>query len=139
MSVEIIQTSAAQLYAIRHRNLRIGQPVGTERMPGIDENPHTVHLLLRVNGEGVGCATFMPEQNQNSKWRLRGMAIDEGYRRRGYGKKLIDFFTLKHGSSIWCNARTSACKFYQYCGFVAEGDEFDIALIGPHYVMRYTS
>ena len=136
MQVEITQVGANKLYAIRHRSLRIGQPVGTERMPGIDEHPQTIHLLLTVNNQPAGCATFMPEQNQNSKWRLRGMAIDESHRRKGYGKKLLNYFIAQHGASIWCNARTSACKFYQSCGFVAEGEEFDISPIGPHYVMR---
>lgn len=136
MSLEIIQTEAAALYGIRHRNLRVGQPVGTERMPGIDEHPDTIHLLLTQNGEGVGCATFMPEPSQDSKWRLRGMAIDEAHRRQGHGERLIDYFLNIESGGVWCNARTSALKFYQHCGFVAEGEEFDIAPIGPHFIMR---
>lgn len=139
MQVEIVVVAAEEIWAIRHRSLRRGQAVGTERMPGIDEHPQSIHLLLKVDGEGVGCATFMPEPNGVSEWRLRGMAIDELQRRKGLGKQLIDYAindTAVGGSGIWCNARTSALKFYAACSFVAEGDEFDISPIGPHYVMR---
>lgn len=139
MQIVITQVAAEQVWAIRHRSLRIGQPLGTERMPGIDEHPDTINLLLTAEGNGVGCATFMPEQNGPSKWRLRGMAIDQSHRRHGLGKRLVDYFVEIHGDSIWCNARTSALEFYQSCGFTAEGNEFDVAPIGPHYVMRIVS
>jgi ribosomal protein S18 acetylase RimI-like enzyme len=36
---------------------------------------------------------------------------------------------------LWCNARLGALGFYERLGFATVGDEFDIAGIGPHYVM----
>lgn len=138
MQVEINRVSASEIYDVRHRNLRHNQPRGSEQMPGIDDAPTTIHLKLCVNDVGVGCATFMVEQNQDCRWRLRGMAIDAEYRRQGLGQKLIQFFLdmQPEAGGIWCNARVSAMDFYSSCGFIAEGDEFDIPPIGPHYVMR---
>ena len=35
----------------------------------------------------------------------------------------------------WCNARTSACAYYEKLGFTPRGGEFEIEGIGPHFVM----
>ena len=37
---------------------------------------------------------------------------------------------------MWCNARKGAVWFYQRLGFVTVSEEFEIAPIGPHYVME---
>ena len=39
------------------------------------------------------------------------------------------------GDLLWCNARVVALGFYERLGFVAEGPEFEIVPIGPHFVM----
>ena len=36
---------------------------------------------------------------------------------------------------VWCNARTPARGFYERYGFVAEGEEFELPDIGPHFRM----
>lgn len=142
MKVTIAIASPEDIYNVRHRNLRHGQPKGTEKMPDIDNLDSTVHFLARISGVTIGCATLMLESNQDSRWRLRGMAVDVEFRQHGVGRQLLTEIlqyanVAKEG--IWCNARTGARDFYEACGFAAEGDEFDIAPIGPHYVMRYNA
>ena len=36
---------------------------------------------------------------------------------------------------LWCNARVLAVQFYEKCGFKVVGSDFDIRLIGQHFVM----
>lgn len=36
---------------------------------------------------------------------------------------------------LWCNARVGALGFYLRLGFATIGEEFEIAGIGPHFVM----
>jgi hypothetical protein len=36
---------------------------------------------------------------------------------------------------VWCNARSPARGFYEREGFTIEGDTFEIAGIGPHFLM----
>ncbi len=36
---------------------------------------------------------------------------------------------------MWCNARSGARTFYERAGFCVEGEEFEIAGIGPHFLM----
>ena len=36
------------------------------------------------------------------------------------------------GTGIWCNARTTAVRFYARSGFRRTGEEFDMPAIGPH-------
>jgi predicted GNAT family N-acyltransferase len=142
MKITIVTASPEDIYDVRHRNLRQGQPKGTEKMPDIDNLATTVHFLAKNGSVTIGCATLMLENNQDSLWRLRGMAVDVEFRQHGIGRQLLSAM-LQHGNvaeeGLWCNARTSARAFYEACGFVAEGKEFEIVPIGPHYVMRYNA
>jgi hypothetical protein len=36
---------------------------------------------------------------------------------------------------LWCNARKRALPFYINMGFEVISDEFEVAGIGPHYVL----
>ena len=36
---------------------------------------------------------------------------------------------------VWCNARTTACGFYEKLGFEKSGPEFEIPGIGKHFIM----
>jgi hypothetical protein len=36
---------------------------------------------------------------------------------------------------VWCNARKKAVPFYRNLGFEIISDEFEVPVIGPHYVL----
>ena len=109
----------------------------------VDELKDTFHLGVFVENQIVSCATFYPQNTDKAHaknaYRLRGMATDINYSRNGYGMKIMTeaFNILKNRNCdlIWCNARLIAFPFYQYVGFEAKGDLFDISDIGPHYYM----
>ena len=103
----------------------------------------TFHLACIYNNVTISCATFYPENNKffpNEKsYRLRGMATDTEYRKKGIGKKIMleafEEIKKKEGTLLWCNARLTAVEFYKKLGLQTIGKEFDISDIGPHYLM----
>ena len=138
----IRKVKASNIRTIRHRNLRQGKPYSTTSYKRDEEN-NTFHLACILNKEIISCATFYPENNKlfpNQKaYRLRGMATDNNYRKRGIGKKIMlqAFEEIKKGGGtlLWCNARLVAVEFYKKIGLKIIGEQFDIPEIGPHYLM----
>jgi GNAT superfamily N-acetyltransferase len=67
------------------------------------------------------------------------MATVPAVRGRGFGRALLEacFAHVRaHGGTLlWCNARVAALGFYAHLGFVAQGAQFEIVPIGPHFVM----
>lgn len=142
-SLEIRAITAAETLNLRHSLLRPQQTLKECEYVG-DALPTTLHLGAFWGGELVGIATLLnqdsEEKFQLGVWRLRGMAVREDYRGRGIGggllKALIAHFKGQGGLRFWCNARTSAVKFYSKFGMSPEGEEFVIPPIGPHFVFR---
>ena len=89
----IKKVNAFDIRKIRHRNLRQGKPFSTTAYKK-DNEKKTFHLACIHNNITISCATFYPENNKffpNEKsYRLRGMATDTEYRKRGIGRKLIE-------------------------------------------------
>jgi len=94
--------------------------------------------------EAIATVTVMPRAcpwrpDATAPWRLRGMATDDGWRGRGVGRcaldTAVDHVSDRGASVLWCNARIAASSFYERAGFVVEGEEFDVGVIGPHYPM----
>lgn len=137
---------------MRGRVLRPGQRPEDLVYDG-DDHPLALHVIVEIGGEVCGIATVTPEppppQNRDeippeayasgASFRLRGMATDPATQKRGVGRAALErcFVHVRQSgaSFIWCNARIGALDFYDRMGFVAVGDQFDIAGIGPHYVM----
>jgi ribosomal protein S18 acetylase RimI-like enzyme len=75
-------------------------------------------------------------------WRVRSMAVEPELRGRGIGAAVLDALLERvaeqGGGTVWCNARTPALGLYRRAGFHPVGDEFEIADIGPHFVMART-
>ena len=138
----IRKVKASNIRTIRHINLRQGKPYSTTSYKRDEEN-NTFHLACILNKEPVSCATFYPENNKlfpNQKaYRLRGMATDKKYRKKGIGKKIMlqafKEIKKKEGTLLWCNARLAAVDFYKKLGLNTIGEQFDIPEIGPHYLM----
>lgn len=78
---------------------------------------------------------------ERATWRLRGVATREELRGQGVGARVVgaclDFVGQHGGGLVWCNARVQARGFYERCGFVGWGAEFESIGI-PHLVMWRT-
>lgn len=144
--------TAAETRPLRSEVLRPGQPPESLVYPG-DDAPDSLHAAAIVDDAIVGIATVYPEAmpdavadalgdvdfDPTNAFRLRGMATLPSYRGSGLGRAVLTR-CLAHvrdagADVLWCNARSGALGFYRRLGFETVGDEFDIAGIGPHYVM----
>ena len=138
----ITEVKASKIRRVRYRNLREGKPYSTTSYKRDDENT-TFHLACIYNNKIISCATFYPENNKfflkENAYRLRGMATDLEYRKKGIGKKIMlqafEKIKKKKGTLLWCNARLVAIEFYKKLGLQIKGEEFNIKDIGPHYLM----
>jgi ribosomal protein S18 acetylase RimI-like enzyme len=133
---------AAMVRPLRGEVLRPGQPPEQLIYPG-DEDPSTLHLAAFNAGHVVGIVTVMadghPRSRQPDDWRIRGMATMPSLRNEGIGSALLTRCEIhareQGGSRLWCNARIGARTLYERIGMTVEGDVFEIAGIGEHYLM----
>ena len=136
------QITAEETWPVRHPVLRKGKPLEDVYMEA-DEKETTFHVGIFHQDQIIGVASFMDDSKSiftGKQYRLRGMAVLPEYRRRGIAELL-----LKKGENIlkergctllWFNARLIAVSFYKKIGYKTIGPEFDIPLIGPHYLMK---
>ena len=142
LKVNISKVDAEKIRSLRHSELRKGQDFSTTSYLK-DYELGTFHMAYISNEKIVTCATFYPEKSikikSDNAYRLRGMATDSRFTRKGYASNLMaeSFKELKKRDCdmVWCNARLVAVDFYKSVGFKITGDLFDIAGIGPHYYM----
>ena len=142
LKVNITKVDAEKVRTLRHSELRKGQDFSTTSYLK-DYEEDTFHMACIVDEKIVTCATFYPEKSINIKsdnaYRLRGMATDSSFQRKGYATGLMNesFKELKNRDCdmVWCNARLVAVDFYKSSGFKITGEIFDISEIGPHYYM----
>lgn len=141
-NLEIRSISAAQTHSLRQSVLRPYQPIEEMVYEG-DNAPQTRHFGAFWGEVLVGVASLYhepkPNENNRNSWRLRGMAVGETERGRGIGRALLQeclsYVAAQNGVVLWCNAREDAIGFYRSLGFETEGERFEIAGVGPHYVM----
>src|SRR5437870_5417956 len=109
---------ASETHLLRQKILRPHQSVSEINYPG-DEDKLTIHYGLFVDNSLSGIASVyyekMPGDNEIESYRLRGMAVDDNYRGKGFGKiildRLISDLKEKNTKCLWCNARTPAAEF----------------------------
>ena len=134
LKVNITKVDAEKVRALRHSELRKGQDFSTTSYLK-DYEEDTFHMACIVDEKIVTCATFYPEKSSKLKsdntYRLRGMATDSDFQRKGYATDLMNesFKELKNRDCdmVWCNARLVAVDFYKSSGFKITGEIFDIA------------
>ena len=142
VKVNITKVDADKVRTLRHSELRKGQDFSTTSYIE-DYEAGTFHMACIVDEKIVTCASYYPEKSIKIKskrgYRLRGMATDSNFQRKGYASDLMQesFKELKKRDCdmVWCNARLIAVDFYTSVGFKIIGDLFDIEGIGPHYYM----
>lgn len=144
-SFRIARVAAAAVRPLRSAVLRPGTPPDTLVYDG-DDAVDALHVAAVDAGEQVlGIASLCREAAANEPlpvdgWRLRGMATAPEVRGSGLGSLLLEA-CFRHvrahgGGLLWCNAREIAVGFYERNGLETIGPRFDIAGIGPHFVMR---
>ncbi len=138
----ISELSSEATYTVRHPVLRPGKPIETCRFDRDDESA-TRHFGLYENDELVGVASLFdnrhPGFNEYRQFQLRGMAVLEDFRGKGYGALLLnhaeDLVRRAGGDLLWFNAREVAVPFYEFNKYKVTGRAFPIGDIGLHYVM----
>lgn len=139
---DIRPITADQTRLLRHQVLRPRQRPEELVYPGDDE-PGSLHVGYFVDGTLVGIASVvrrpMPGEADASAWQLRGMAVLPEFRGSGAGAAMlrlcISHVARNQGKILWCNARTPAVGFYRRLGFNINGEEFQVPVSGPHFVM----
>lgn len=110
---------------------------------------------MKVDGLTVATVTFQQEKSdklkqdsskdvsqdalQEKQYRLRAMAVREGYRGQGFGDAIIEA-GLNHLRKlgvevVWCDARVAALNFYRRLHFNELEEEYEIPIIGMHRFM----
>lgn len=129
--------TAADTRPLRHEVLRPHQPPSTI-VYDAEDDPRTLHLGAFADGQLIGTGTIHPDGA--AVFRVRGMAVRDGYRRAGVGtailEGLVEHARSRGATSVWCNARTTARGLYARAGFVAVGEEWDEPFLGPHVRME---
>ncbi len=120
-----------------------------------DRLSSTFHFGIQIDGLTVATVTFQKEKTdrlkqdsskdvsqdalQEKQYRLRAMAVREGYRGQGFGDAIVEA-GLNHLRKlgvevVWCDARVAALNFYRRLQFEELEDEYEIPIIGLHRFM----
>jgi len=103
----------------------------------------TFHFGMKIDGLVIATVTLQKERSsklpQENHYRLRAMAVREGYRGLGFGDAIV-VAGLKHLSDlgievVWCDARVAALNFYRRLHFSELEVEYEIPIIGMHRFM----
>ena len=120
-----------------------------------DRLPNTFHFGVKIDGLAVATVTFQKENTdklkqdsskgvsqgalQEKQYRLRAMAVREGYRGQGFGDAIVEagFNYLRElgVEVVWCDARVAALNFYRRLQFEELEEEYEIPIIGLHRFM----
>lgn len=143
MHASLIQTHDA--LALRAQQLR---PTLTpeECIFDYDSDPAAFHVGVWADDKVVSIGSFYPCDCDKPlpiaspvMYRLRAMATDQDYKKRGCGSLVIKYaieeLHNRKADVLWCNARLKAFEFYKKNEFQIHGETFDISPIGLHYLM----
>jgi ribosomal protein S18 acetylase RimI-like enzyme len=144
--VTVRRVDAEAVRPLRQRVLRPHQTIADQVYPGDDVEGAAHFAAFDDGGAVIGVASIAPEPYPGAggarpgDWRIRGMATDpEGGRGLGLGGALLraclDHARGAGGQRVWCNARSPVRGFYEREGFAVEGEEFELPVIGPHFLM----
>ncbi len=124
-------------YDLRWRILRKpwDQPKGSEKDDLEDESIH-----LMACDSGVVCGVARAHFNSPGEAQIRYMAVDEPYRGKGIGSKLLDELEKrikqKSGRQVTLNARENALGFYEGHGYEIVAKAHTLYGCIEHFKMR---
>ena len=131
-----------ELLPLRNTLLRGGKLTNEQCRFTTDSLPGAFHLGYYIDEQLVCIASFHPQgygEFAGTGYQLRGMATVEEFRGRGIGNQALNFGIVylrgRKANYLWCNARKKALPFYLNMGFEIISDEFELPVIGPHYVL----
>ncbi len=140
MNFEVRRVTAADVRPLRQQVLR-PQLTVADVVWKCDDDPSAAHFAAVHKGEIIGVASVSIEprpEDPPATWRLRGMATDPAWQRKGVGAQVmaacIVHIKEQGGARLWCNGRTKVFGFYRNFGFKTVGEEY-VTVSGPHYVM----
>ncbi len=136
------QIPSHETYLVRQPVLRPGKPIESCIFEG-DSLPDTAHFGVFDNDAIVGIISVFKSNSklftEKNQYQLRGMAVLPNYQKKGLGDLLLQaaekHITKQNAGLIWFNAREIAVGFYKKANYSIMGEAFNIADIGPHYVM----
>lgn len=140
--LEVKEITAKHSYPIRHQVLWQHKSID-ECGIDVDEQEGAFHLGVYSKGELVCVGSFFkknhPQFTAQFQYRLRAMATLPKTQKKGAAKALLEFAFKKleeeEQEILWCDARIIAVGFYEKLGFVKSGEQYEIPIIGPHYLM----
>lgn len=141
--IKIKEIPASRVYSVRQEVLRPGKPPEQCVFSG-DTLDSTFHLGLFENNSLAGVVSYMNTANalfeQAHQYQLRGMAVLDAHKGKGYGAALLleGEKKLKEREIpylLWFNARDYAVGFYEKFGYQTIGEKFDIPGVCEHIVM----
>ncbi|MBR8827323.1 MAG: GNAT family N-acetyltransferase [Gomphosphaeria aponina SAG 52.96 = DSM 107014] len=132
--------SAAYHAALLLREQVLRKPLGLElNESDLANEINEYHLAAFDQEKLVGCVSLRPINSSIIK--LRQMAVEPTYQRKGIGRQLLDYaekITLSQGfREIELHARYEAKGFYEKLGYQAHG-KFFIEVTIPHILMKKT-
>lgn len=140
--MKVILIEAKELYDLRHELLRPNLPF-EDIIYDTDQIEGSFHVGAYDGNRLISIASFNEDKleglNSSYQYRLRAMATHPDYRKKGIGKKIVEFamrILMEKGSDVlWCKGRTSVQGYYEKIGFTPLGDVFDYPTLGPHIIL----
>ncbi|MDR7209308.1 GNAT family N-acetyltransferase [Flavobacterium piscis] len=138
----IKEISAEETFIVRQPVLRKGKPVESCIFEG-DNLDTTHHFGLFENKNLTGIISLFTTSNpifaEKKQTQIRGMAVLEEHRKKGFGEALVSYCETYCVSQdvqlIWFNARIEAVDFYKKMRYKTIGKPFDIKEVGEHFLM----
>ena len=143
MPIEIRALSHQQTHFLRASILRPALVIDEAVFAGADASD-AQHFGAFIGEKLAGVAYILPNCEPDSDapdaFQMRGVAVDENFRKRGVATALVeaclDAAESQNGAILWCLARLVAVGVYEKAGFEKIGAQFEIEGIGPHFRMR---
>jgi GNAT superfamily N-acetyltransferase len=141
----VLTVRLAELAEVRPLQLAVLRPDGP--IPGdAPPPPEALHLGAFEGDVVVGAASILPApwpgpgELPQPTWQLRSMVVRRDRRGTGVGALVLrlaeDTAAGRGAAALWANARVGALGFYQRCGWVVVGEEWDKPFVGPHRFVR---
>ena len=110
---------------VRRHVFVIGQNID-EKIVFDPYDDKALHIIVMTEGKTVGSVRLRLQEDGEAK--LERMAILPNYRRKGLGQNMLTFLEgelrKRLATKIVLHAQSDVSKFYEKCGFSAEGPYF---------------